>query len=189
MNGQKLIKVWDLPVRLFHWTLVAAFSIAYVTEDEFLGLHTFAGYSVIGLVLTRIIWGLVGTKYARFGNFVCSPSEVKRYLLDVVAMRAKRYIGHNPAGGAMVIALLISLFITTISGLVVYGSEELAGPLAETMRSAPHFIGNVAEDIHEFFANFTLLLVALHVVGVAIASLQHRENLIRSMFTGFKKPN
>ena len=186
MNTLPTIKVWDLPVRIFHWSLVTAFFIAYITEDELLTLHTYAGYSVMGLVGFRLIWGLIGTRHARFTDFVRRPATVIDYMKDVLRFRAKRYLGHNPAGGAMVIALLLSLLITTVTGLMTYGSEELSGPLAETMRNLPHFVGNAAEEVHEFFANFTVLLVLLHVAGVVLASFQHGENLVRSMFTGLK---
>jgi cytochrome b len=188
MNADETIKVWDLPTRLFHWTLASAFLIAYLTEDDLLGLHTFAGYTIIGLLAFRLIWGVIGSRHARFTDFVKRPAVVLAYLKEVVAFRAKRYIGHNPAGGAMVLALLLSLGLTALSGLMTYGSEELAGPLASFMRDLPQSIGNLAEDVHEFFANFTLLLVVLHVAGVAIASLQHGENLARSMVTGRKHP-
>ena len=186
MNTLSTIKVWDLPVRIFHWSLLAAFFIAYITEDELLTLHAYAGYTIMGLLGFRLIWGLIGTRHARFSDFVKRPAAVKAYLKDVLSFRAKRYLGHNPAGGAMVIALLLSLLITSVTGLMTYGSEELSGPLADTMLNLPHFVGNAAEEVHEFFANFTVLLVLLHVVGVVMASFQHGENLVRSMFTGFK---
>ncbi len=187
MNTSLMIKVWDLPVRLFHWTLVLAFVLAFASEDELMGLHVVAGYTVIGLLAFRLVWGLIGSRHARFSDFVRRPSVVTAYLKDVVAFRAKRYLGHNPAGGAMVIALMLSLLLTTVTGLATYGAEEMAGPLAETMRNLPHASGKVFEEIHEFFANFTLLLVVLHLAGVVVASLQHGENLPRSMVNGMKE--
>lgn len=186
MNSTAMTRVWDLPVRLFHWSLVASFILAYLSGDELLGLHTFAGYTIIGLVLFRLVWGVVGSRYARFSQFVKRPATVVAYLKEIASFRARRYLGHNPAGGAMVVALLISLLVTTLSGLAVYGAEEMAGPLAETMQGLPHFAGEAVEELHEFFANFTVLLVLLHVAGVLIASLQHNENLIRSMIHGLK---
>ena len=186
MRNEKLIQVWDLPVRLFHWTLVTCFFLAYITEDHWMGVHTFAGYTIAVLVLFRLIWGLIGSRYARFSNFVRKPVEVKTYLKDVFRFRAQRYLGHNPAGGAMIVALIVSLIITVITGLATYGGKELAGPLAGLMTGMPDFVSNGVEELHEFFANFTLLLVLLHVAGVVFASLQHGENLIRAMFTGKK---
>jgi len=181
------VRTWDLLIRLFHWTLVAAFFTAYLIEDDWMRLHVLAGYTVLGLVLFRIVWGMIGTRHARFTDFVCSPASILAYLKDIIAFRARRYLGHNPAGGAMVIALLISLAATAVSGLALYGYAEFSGPLAGLMDSTPEWLGNSLEDVHEFCANFTLMLVLLHVAGVIIASLQHGENLVRSMFTGIKQ--
>jgi cytochrome b len=186
MQHNKLIKVWDLPIRLFHWTLVASFFLAYITEDHWMGVHTFAGYTIAALILFRLIWGLIGTRHARFSDFVTRPSDIKQYIKDIFRLRAKRYLGHNPAGGAMIIALIISLVITVMTGVATYGGKELAGPLAGYMASMPDFVSAALEELHEFFANFTLFLVVLHVAGVVFASLQHGENLIRAMFTGKK---
>ncbi|WP_126455128.1 cytochrome b/b6 domain-containing protein [Sulfuriflexus mobilis] len=187
MNNSNQIKVWDLPVRLFHWTLASAFFIAYLTEDEWLDIHTFAGYTVAALVVFRLLWGFIGSRHARFSDFVRPPRETFAYLKDVVSLRPKRYIGHNPAGGAMVVALLLSLLLTVITGLSVYGSEEMAGPLAGLFTNTPEYVAEAFEELHEFFANVTLLLVVLHVVGVIIAGIQHGENLIRAMFSGKKQ--
>jgi len=181
------VKVWDPFVRVFHWTLVVGFAVAFLTEDDLLTLHAWAGYLVLGLVGLRVVWGLIGTRFARFSNFLSRPSTVIRYLLDVTAFRARRYLGHNPAGGAMIVVLLVLLVLTGLSGFGVYGAEESAGPLAEFMRGAPGYVGDALEELHEFLANLTLLCVLLHVLGVVLASLQHHENLARSMFTGLKR--
>ncbi len=186
-STDKQIRVWDMPVRLFHWVLVASFMLAYISEDDFMSLHTFAGYTIGGLIVFRLLWGVVGSRYARFSNFIYSPTTVRGYLKRVISFRAERYVGHNPAGGAMVVALLLSIVITVFTGLAAYGAEQSAGPLSAWMSSMPYFVGKAAEDVHEFFANFTLFLVALHVLGVLLASFQHRENLVRSMFTGRKQ--
>lgn len=124
------IKVWDPLVRIGHWTLVTAFFVAYFTEEDLLTQHVWAGYTVAGVVLFRILWGFIGTSNARFKNFVCSPGTTWRYLGDIARNRAKRFIGHNPAGGAMIIGLIASLSVTTYSGLEIYAIEENAGPLA-----------------------------------------------------------
>lgn len=182
MNNAQ-IKVWDLPVRIFHWLLVVAFFTAYLTEDDFLSLHVWAGYVVIGLLVFRLVWGFTGNSYARFSNFVCSPSQSLRYLIDVVGGSAKRYIGHNPAGAAMIMLLLVSLVLTTATGLAVYAADQHAGPLAGLINENEEFW----EEIHEFFSNFTLLLVFVHVSGVLFESWKHRENLIKSMLTGYKQ--
>lgn len=187
MSNNKQIQVWDLPIRIFHWSLVCAFFIAYFTEDDWLTLHAYAGYIVIALLLFRLVWGLVGSHHARFSNFIYSPGETLTYLKTIALQHPKRYIGHNPAGSAMVLLLLISLLITSITGLVVYGSEESAGPLAEYANRLPHSVNEAIEELHEVFANFTLFLVILHIGGVIITSLQHHENLVRAMITGTKR--
>ena len=188
MNTQTQIRIWDLPLRIFHWTLVSSFLIAYVTEDDFMTVHAYAGYTIIGLVSFRLIWGVIGTKHARFTDFVCRPTTVIAYLKDVISNKAKRYLGHNPAGGAMAIALLISLLLTTITGLATYATEEGLGPLVSLMDTTPDFIFDATEDVHEFFANFTLVLITLHIVGVVVTGLSHKENLVRAMITGYKDP-
>ena len=182
----KLVKVWDPLVRVFHWSLVSAFFIAYLTEDNLLDLHVYAGYLIGGLLAFRLIWGFVGSRYARFSDFVKRPSEVKAYLKSLLSLHPKRYLGHNPAGGAMVVALLLSLMMTTVSGIAIYGIEESAGPLAASLSGAGEFWEDVAEELHEFFANATLALVFFHVLGVLMASLQHKENLVKSMVDGLK---
>jgi len=186
MNQIEQVKVWDPLVRIFHWTLVFSFAVAYITEDEWITLHSLAGYTIGGLLLFRIIWGVIGTRYARFSSFIFSRKVTVAYLKDIAAFRPKHYLGHNPAGGAMVVALLLSLIATVVTGLSVYGASEYSGPLAEFWAGSSQFTGDVLEEMHEFFANFTLLLVIAHVAGVILASFQHGENLVRSMFTGLK---
>jgi cytochrome b len=181
------VRTWDPLIRLFHWTLVVAFFTAYVIEDDWMRLHVLAGYTVLGLLVFRIIWGVIGTRHARFTDFVCSPAKTLAYLKDTLFFRARRYLGHNPAGAAMIIAMLVSLTATAVTGLALYGYAEFSGPLAGLMESTPEWLGNALEDVHEFCANFTLMLVLLHVAGVIVTSLQHRENLVRSMFTGIKQ--
>ena len=122
MNAElsRTIPVWDPAVRLFHWTLAGAFLVAYVTEDEWEMLHVNAGYLIGILIALRLLWGFIGTPHARFADFVHAPSEVTAYVSDAVRLRAPRYIGHNPAGGAMVLALLISLTVTVLTGIALY---------------------------------------------------------------------
>jgi len=189
------IKVWDLFVRIFHWTVVVCFFIAYITEDEVMWLHEFAGYTILVLVIARVIWGLVGTRYARFTNFVYKPSTIKQYFKDSLRFKSKRYIGHNPIGGAMVILLLVMLVLTSWSGMEAEGVSLFADNTfnIEIVKSAiaddDHENGGseVWEEIHEFFANATLFLVFLHVAGVIFSSIVHGENLVRSMITGRKR--
>jgi cytochrome b len=181
------IKVWDWFVRGFHWSLVVAFAVAYLTEDDFMSLHVYAGYTIAGLISLRVIWGFIGSRYARFGSFVKSPAAVWSYMKDVAGFRAKRYLGHNPAGGAMIMALIVSLSMTLLFGLLTYAAVEFSGPLAGFTAGVGDSTAHVFKEIHEFFANLTLVLVVFHVAGVLVAGLQHGENLVRSMITGRKE--
>jgi cytochrome b len=181
------IKVWDLPVRLFHWLLVAGFFAAYFTEDELLAVHVWAGYGVSALLLFRLVWGFVGSPYARFENFLCSPAKSFAYLKAVLFAHPKRYLGHNPAGAAMIVLLLLGLLATVCSGLVVYAADQGLGPLASWIPKGEGAFENFWEEAHEFAANVTLLLIVLHIVGVYAESIMHKENLVKAMFHGYKR--
>ncbi len=187
--GSAETKVWDPLVRVFHWALVAAFFIAYFSEaeDGALALHAYAGYTVLGLILVRLLWGFIGPRHARFSDFVRRPAIVIDYLREVLRLHPRRYLGHNPAGGLMIIALLISLLVTGFSGLAVLAIGEQAGPLAGWLGGLGEAWEEVFEELHEFFADFTLFLVVVHVAGVVVESFLHHENLVRSMFTGRKR--
>lgn len=130
-NDPKAIAVWDPLVRVFHWTVAIAFFVAYLTEGDPLIVHVWAGYTIGTLVVLRVIWGFVGPKHARFSDFVFAPWTVWSYLVSLVTFRAKRYVGHSPAGGAMVVVLLAGLAATVWAGLETLAVEENAGPLAE----------------------------------------------------------
>jgi cytochrome b len=208
------IRVWDPIVRFGHWTLVAGFFIAYFTEEDFLALHVWAGYVVGAVVLFRLLWGFVGTRHARFSDFVFRPAVIARYLKRLRRGEVEHYVGHNPAGGAMILLLLACVSLTVYTGLEVYAVKNHAGPLAALQGGAePAAVfqpENVArpgdgygtghrragegredgfwEELHETFANLTLMLVILHVTGAIVSSYLHRENLVKAMITG-KKPN
>ncbi len=166
------IKVWDILVRFFHWSLVLAYIIVWITSEAWENAHNYVGYFIGGLLTIRIIWGLIGTKYARFSQFIYRPSTIISYIKDSLHHKSKRYIGHNPAGGAMVVALLLSLIGVTITGIMM------------TMTA---FFGlEWVEELHEAAAILTLVLVVIHIAGVILASLQHKENLVKAMLTGWK---
>lgn len=181
------VRVWDPLVRIFHWALVAGFATAYLVEDDILDLHVLAGYLVLTLIAVRLVWGLIGTRHARFTDFVRGPRQVLDYIRDALALRAPRYLGHNPAGGAMVVALLLAVTATGVSGLALYGAQEFAGPLAGVMSGTPEYAAEGLEEVHEFCANLTLALVIAHIAGVLSSSLAHRENLVGAMISGYKR--
>jgi len=178
------VYVWDPFVRIFHWTLVLAFTVAYLIVEDPLIVHVWAGYVVGILVLARIIWGFVGTPCARFADFIYAPATALRYVLDLLRFRGARYLGHSPGGGYMVIALLVFLAATVATGLVVYGGDQQAGPLAGMFTKE---FGESFEEVHELIANITLALIFFHVSAVVLASFVHHENLVRAMVTGYKR--
>lgn len=186
MNSEQTIKVWDIFIRFFHWSLVLTFVIAYITEDDFMALHTTAGYSILVLICLRILWGFIGTQHARFKDFIYPLSYTKEYIKTVFSGGAKRYIGHNPAGGLMIIVLLISLVATSVTGIILEGTEN-SGPLASLLNNSGKIVEEILEEVHEFFANFSVFLIVIHVGGVLFESLIHKENLIKAMITGIKK--
>jgi len=210
MQDTSSIKVWDISVRVFHWALVVCFALAYITgEIEIETLHAWLGYIIIGLLIYRVVWGLIGTKYARFSNFICGPAEIKSYIKSLLSTHPRHYLGHNPAGGVMVVLLIVGLTAVSWTGLKAYEAEG-KGPLAAAPAitfSIPvaqadddwngynrgdhggHSKGDDEfwEEAHEATVYFMLLLIALHLGGVAVSSLLHRENLARAMVTGRKR--
>lgn len=168
-----MVSVWDPFVRVFHWTLAILFTVAFLSGDDFENLHIAVGYALLALIGMRIVWGFIGPRHARFSDFVRSPSEVVAHLRDLLRFRARRYLGHNPAGGAMVIALLLALLGTGATGFLM---------------TTDAFWGvKWIEEVHEGLAYATLGLVVLHVLGVLAASLEQRENLIEAMLSGRKR--
>ena len=190
---QDNVKVWDIVVRSFHWTLVVSFTLCYVTGDELHRLHAYLGYGILGLLAIRVVWGVLGTKHARFSDFVYGWRKTRAYLAGLAAMRPPYYLGHNPIGGWMVVLLLVSLLLACWTGLEAYGDQGY-GPLADrppTLSSTGEK-GHVEtedelwEELHEASVNVALFLVIIHIAGVFISSLLHRENLVRAMWTGYK---
>ena len=188
------VYVWDPLVRIFHWSLVLFFTIAYLSEDE-MALHELSGYIVLGLVGFRIIWGLIGPKYARFTNFVYGPFTIFRYIKSL-SSQPKHYIGHNPAGGAMVIILLVMIAFTSWSGIEAHeaeGSEHASVSIsfisvaqADDDEHEGEEGDEFWEEIHEAAANLTVFFIFLHIVGVFASSAIHNENLVKAMITGYK---
>jgi cytochrome b len=166
------ILVWDAPTRVFHWALALSFVGAFVTADSerLRDVHVVLGYTVLGLIAFRLIWGVFGTRYARFTSFAFGPRAVAAYLKSLLALRPQHFLGHNPAGSIAVYALLALGLLTGLTGYARY--NELGGEWLE--------------DLHEGLANAMLAVVFVHIAGVVVSSLLHRENLARAMVTGYK---
>ena len=177
--------VWDLPTRLFHWLFAVAFVAAYILEgdDDQLGWHSYMGYLVFGLVIFRLVWGYVGGSYSRFSSFPINLATAWRYLKDLRAGTGEHFIGHNPAGAIAIYALLALGLLTAISGMALLGADRNIGPMAGVFSATSE---HTIKEIHEFFSNAMLLVVLVHIGGVVIGSLRHRENLPRAMVTGYK---
>lgn len=169
----RTVAVWDPLVRIFHWSLAASFAVAWLTADEWDALHEWAGYAAGALIAFRVMWGLIGPRYARFGQFLRAPRAVAAYLRATVRGEEPRYVGHNPAGGVMILGLIVVMAATALTG---WGMT--LDPVGE-----PEWL----EETHEVLANLLLVMVGLHVAGVLFASLRHRENLVRAMFAGRKR--
>ena len=178
------VKAWDPLIRIFHWSLVLSVVIAFISEDDWMNVHIWAGYAIGVLIGIRLLWGLVGTRNARFTSFVRSRRVVMQHLKDMLAFKATHYLGHNPVAAVMVLLLLSSITLVAFSGVIMLAGEG-QGPLAHSMFSS--WNGEWLEEIHEFLANFTLLLIVAHVSGVIFSSLLEGENLARAMLTGRKK--
>jgi cytochrome b len=188
------VRVWDPLVRAVHWVLAAAVIVDWFT-DEPLWMHTWLGYLALALVVLRMVWGFVGPEHARFVSFVRGPQLVFDYLAGLVRFSSKRYLGHSPAGGAMIVALLIMIAATAGTGMANLAADRGEGPLASVIAKVerpPRVPGQrrpplLMKQVHETVANITIALVVLHVLGVALASFAHRENLVRAMITGRKR--
>lgn len=178
------VRVWDIPVRLFHWVFAGCFVIAWLTLDNrYLDIHVFVGYLMGGLILFRLLWGFIGGHYARFRDFAFGWHEVRDYLNGIQNGHPLRFLGHNPAGSWAIYLLLGLGLLIVISGVLALGGEERQGPLAGLLNYAQ---GSLAHDLHEWLSWLMLGMVILHLMGVLIESLLHQENLVTAMLTGFK---
>lgn len=164
--------VWDLPTRVFHWGLAGSFAGAYLLaeEDGARRLHVMFGYTVAGLVLFRLLWGLVGSRHSRFSDFAYGPRAVRGYLHGLATGRARDYEGHNPAGGWMIYGLLVLAGATALAGWLNYNAVG----------------GETFEEIHEALASAWLALVAVHLAGVVVSSVAHGRSLVGTMITGYR---
>jgi cytochrome b len=168
------IKVWDPLLRAGHWLLVASVAAAWLTRHGGHERHEAIGYVTLAIVALRIVWGFAGPRYARFTQFIRPPAETARYGMQVLRGSEPRYLGHNPLGGWMILALLVMVVLVGASGWL-FTTDEYWGV-------------KWVEELHEGLSNLLLCLVALHVTGVVVESLRHREDLVGAMIHGSKRP-
>lgn len=171
MNKQRIL-VWDLPTRVFHWLLAGSFAGAFLTaeSERYRDIHVVLGYTVLGLVVFRFLWGVIGTRYARFSSFPIAPRSVFQYLKSLFTRSPQHHVGHNPAGSLAIYAILALALLAAATGYAAYneiGGEWLA-------------------QLHEGAANAMLSLVVIHIGAVIVSSLIHRENLVAAMLNGYK---
>ncbi|MDD5384110.1 MAG: cytochrome b/b6 domain-containing protein [Gallionella sp.] len=166
------ILVWDVPTRVFHWLLVLSFTGAYLTAESELDrdIHVVLGYTLLGLIVFRLLWGFFGTRYAQFRSFLFKPGEIVAYSLSMLKGKPAHYIGHNPLGSVSVWLLLGLGILSGVSGVMIF--QDIGG--------------DALEEMHEFVSNAMLAVVLIHIAGVVVSSVLHRENLVRAMVTGFK---
>jgi len=167
------IQVWDVPTRVFHWSMVLSFCGVFLTSESerYRDIHVMLGYTMLGLIAFRVLWGFVGTRYARFASFLFTSGEVLAYLSALARGRAERYVGHNPAGSVAIWLLLFLTIGSGASGLLLF--QDIGG--------------DMMEELHEVLSFAMLAVVAVHIAGVVMSSILHRENLVRAMFTGTKE--
>jgi len=168
----KSILVWDVPTRVFHWLLVLSFTVAFWTADSERNrdIHVISGYILLGLLAFRLIWGFIGTHYAKFGSFLFGPGAVVAYLKSLLERKPAHYVGHNPAGSVAIWLLLILGLVSAASGVLEF--QDVGG--------------DVMAEVHDDVSYAMLAVVAVHVLGVFASSVMHRENLVRAMVTGYK---
>jgi len=181
------IRVWDPLVRLFHWLLAVCFLIAYVVEDDRLNLHVLVGSILFGLVIFRLIWGIMGTEHSRFADFICSLKQIMRHFRDLVRLHPAQHTGHTPIGGVMIVLLLFGLLLLTLSGVMLYALEGALLPFAGLITGVDLDTTILIEHMHGRTADLLALLVLFHIAGVLFESLLQKQNLVRAMITGFKK--
>ncbi len=189
-NSTKQIKVWDGLVRSFHWLMLLCFAGAYITSQAGMQqTHILIGYFMCLLLTVRIAWGFIGTRHARFSDFVAWPSQVWTYLQASFKNNPPHYLGHNPAGGWMVLALMGALLLMSVSGVILVSVIEFEGPLLNLLSGMSDQWAYRYEELHEVALDILWLLIAGHLVGVVVASIQHKENLAHAMVSGYKTIN
>jgi cytochrome b len=180
------VPVWDIWVRLFHWTLVSLIAFSWWSGSEggtVMQYHMLSGYAILTLVLFRVLWGMVGSTHARFADFVRGPKTVLAAARELISREPMPYAGHNPVGGWMVVALLMALAVQAVTGLFSNDDILTEGPL---YRHVSKGVSDWLTGIHDANFNVILALSAVHVLGVLHHWIVKRENLVSAMFTGRK---
>ena len=206
VNKREYVKVWDLFVRISHWSLVILVAIAFLSGDEKSLIHMYSGYVILGIVALRFVWGFIGGRYARFANFIYPPNRAIQYIRELIQGTPKYYIGHNPAAGWMVLFLLIMLASVCATGHMVYKFNK-QGTTAHNIaitgyaradsddhryEESEHYGRESEEDefweeVHEGTSSVLFILILLHISGALASSRLHHENLVKAMITGFKE--
>lgn len=177
------VRVWDRFVRVHHWLLVLAFATLYLKSDKF-PIHTYAGYTVTLLITGRIAWGFFSKGAARFSNFIFTPKQTISYLKDALKGRSSYHFSHNPLGAAMVYALLVTLLLNCLLGMLAYSASQELGPFRDLVS---HEFEDILISIHVLLGHFIAALIVAHLTGVLWASRQHRENYVLAMLTGLRR--
>ena len=179
--------MWDLPTRLFHWLLVALVAISFVTASiggNAMRYHEWSGFTILALLLFRLVWGVIGSRESRFVNFVQGPSAVVRYATTLLGRDATPYLGHNPLGGWSIIAMLLTLFVQAATGLFANDDIITEGPLFDWVSKAT---SDWLTRVHNINQEVIIALVSIHVLAVLFYLFFKRENLIKPMIAGVKE--
>jgi cytochrome b/mono/diheme cytochrome c family protein len=177
--------IWDLPTRLFHWTLASSFALAWLTSegDQWRAIHVFLGYLMLGLVGFRVVWGFAGSHFSRFASFWFGPKQAMDYLKQIATGHAPRHVGHNPTGSLAIYILLALSVVVGATGIVTLGGDEQQGVVAGWFTFSQ---AKILKELHELSATAMLLVVLGHITGVVVESVLHKENLARAMVNGYK---
>ncbi len=185
LSGHKTVRVWDLPTRLFHWSLLVLVAVVWISSEfhgTLFNIHIIVGIAILAMIVFRVIWGVIGSRHALFIDFVCGWSKVRTYGQSMLNAKAAYHAGHNPIGGWMILALLATLTLTSFSGLFI-SDDGYVGPLVGTVSSG---LSNILGAAHEGAAGLLGFLIAIHVLGVVVHSIITQENLPRAMWSGDK---
>jgi cytochrome b len=182
------VRVWDLPTRVFHWALVGLVAVnaftGFVTPEWWLGVHNWAGYGLVALMIFRLVWGICGSEYSRVTSFIYPPRDTLEHLRGLVLLRPPHYVGHNPTGALMVFALAGVLIALVVTGLLVLGGEEKQGPLAAVVG---YSVASAAKQVHHWLTILLLVMISGHIAGVVTESVLTHDNLVRAIITGWKR--